>query len=75
MHKSVSIAALQAGKHVLVEKPIEIRLDAANEVVQVGVETGKHFMVAHVLPFFAGICLREAGSRKRGIREITRWAF
>ena len=53
MHKSVSIAALRAGKHVLVEKPIEIRLDAANEVVQVGVESGVHFMVAHVLPFFA----------------------
>jgi predicted dehydrogenase len=53
MHKSVSIAALKAGKHVLVEKPIEIRLDAANEVVQVGVESGVHFMVAHVLPFFA----------------------
>ena len=53
MHKSVSIAALKAGKHVLVEKPIEIRLDAANEVVQVGVESGRYFMVAHVLPFFA----------------------
>ena len=53
MHKSVSIAALQAGKHVLVEKPIEIRLDGANEVVQVGIESGKQFMVAHVLPFFA----------------------
>ena len=48
MHKSVSIAALQAGKHVLVEKPIEIRLDAANEVVRVGVESGVHFMVAHM---------------------------
>ncbi|MCZ6680882.1 MAG: Gfo/Idh/MocA family oxidoreductase [Candidatus Poribacteria bacterium] len=53
LHKSVSIAALKAGKHVLVEKPITINLDDANEMVQVGAESGRHFMVAHVLPFFA----------------------
>ena len=62
MHQSVSIAALKAGKHVLVEKPIEIRLDAANEVVQVGVESGRQFMVAHVLPFFRRVRLRKADS-------------
>ena len=53
LHKTVSIAALKAGKHVLVEKPIAINLDDANEIVQVGVESGRRFMVAHVLPFFA----------------------
>ena len=53
LHKSVSIASLKAGKHTLVEKPISIRLDDANEVVQIGTESGKNFMVAHVLPFFA----------------------
>ena len=53
LHKEVSIAALKAGKHVLVEKPISISLDDANEMVQIGKESGRHFMVAHVLPFFA----------------------
>ncbi len=53
LHKEASIAALKAGKHVLVEKPIEIRPDGANEIVQVGAESGRQFMVAHVLPFFA----------------------
>ena len=53
LHKSVSIAALNAGKHVLVEKPISIRLDDAAEMVEIGKASGKHFMVAHVLPFFA----------------------
>ena len=53
LHKSVSIAALEAGKHVLVEKPISIRLDDATEMVEVGKASGRHFMVAHVLPFFA----------------------
>ena len=53
LHKAVSIAALEAGKHVLVEKPISIRLDDATEMVEVGIASGRHFMVAHVLPFFA----------------------
>ncbi len=53
LHREVSIAALEAGKHVLVEKPISIRLDDATEMVEVGKASGRHFMVAHVLPFFA----------------------
>lgn len=53
LHKEVSIAALEAGKHVLVEKPISIRLDDATEMVEVGKASGRHFLVAHVLPFFA----------------------
>ena len=53
LHREVSIAALEAGKHVLVEKPISIRLNDAAEMVEVGKASGRHFMVAHVLPFFA----------------------
>ena len=51
-HKEVTIAALKAGKHVLCEKPIEVDIDAANEMVEVSQQSGKQFMVAHVLPFF-----------------------
>ena len=53
LHKSVSIASLQAGKHTLVEKPICIDIDDANEIVELAEQTDKEFMVAHVLPFFA----------------------
>lgn len=53
LHKSVSIASLQAGKHTLVEKPISIDIDDANEIVELAEKTDKEFMVAHVLPFFA----------------------
>lgn len=53
LHKAVSIAALEAGKHVLVEKPISVRLDDANEMVQIAERSGRCFMVAHILPFFA----------------------
>jgi len=53
LHKAVSIAALKAGKHVLVEKPISVNLDDANEMIRIGNATGRHLMVAHVLPFFS----------------------
>lgn len=53
LHKFVSIASLQAGKHTLVEKPISIDIDDANEIVALAEQTDKEFMVAHVLPFFA----------------------
>ncbi len=53
LHKSVSIASLKAGKHTLVEKPISINIDDANEIVALSEQTDKEFMVAHVLPFFA----------------------
>lgn len=52
LHSEVSIAGLKAGKHVLVEKPIALDLDAANEMVAAAEESGRYLMVAHVLPFF-----------------------
>lgn len=53
LHKPISIASLKAGKHTLVEKPISIAIEEANEIVELAEKTGKQFMVGHVLPFFA----------------------
>ena len=63
LHKSVSMASLNAGKHTLVEKPISISIDDANELVELEKSIGAarktagegpcFLMVAHVLPFFA----------------------
>jgi predicted dehydrogenase len=50
-HKEVTLKALRAGKHVLLEKPIAIRLSEADEMVATAREMGRHFMVAHVVPF------------------------
>ncbi|MBI2194180.1 MAG: Gfo/Idh/MocA family oxidoreductase [Planctomycetes bacterium] len=52
LHKEVTIKALQAGKHVLVEKPIEIGLPDAREMVAAARKARRCLMVAHVLPFF-----------------------
>ena len=51
-HESVAIEALRAGKHVLVEKPIAIELDAAERMLAEAEKAGKLLMVAQVLPFF-----------------------
>jgi UDP-N-acetyl-2-amino-2-deoxyglucuronate dehydrogenase len=34
LHKDIAIAAAQAGKHVLVEKPIEITVERVDEIIQ-----------------------------------------
>lgn len=51
-HEEVAIAALNAGKHVLVEKPIAVDPKAADRMVAVARKTGRKLMVAQVLPFF-----------------------
>jgi len=51
-HCEVAIAAMRAGKHVLVEKPLALSLRDADRMVRVADQTGRLLMVAHVLPFF-----------------------
>ena len=51
-HAEMAIAALEAGKHVLVEKPIALSTDDADRMVAAAEAAGKLLMVAHVLPYF-----------------------
>jgi predicted dehydrogenase len=51
-HPEMAIAALQAGKHVLVEKAIAMTPVQADQMLAASQEAGKLLMVAHVLPFF-----------------------
>ena len=41
LHADVTIAALEAGKHVVVEKPIEVSLDAADRLIAAERASGK----------------------------------
>ncbi|MFO0809760.1 MAG: Gfo/Idh/MocA family oxidoreductase [Gemmataceae bacterium] len=52
-HEAMAVAALKAGKHVLVEKPIALATDAADRMVAAARDAGRLLMVGHVLPFFA----------------------
>lgn len=47
LHAEVAIAAAQAGKHVLVEKPIANTLDEANAMIEAAKKSGVVLMVAH----------------------------
>ena len=51
-HPGMAVAALRAGKHVLVEKAIALTTDDADAMVAAARQAGKLLMVAHVLPFF-----------------------
>lgn len=52
LHPQTAIAALKAGKHVLVEKCISLKSEDADAMVQAAKEADRLLMVAHVLPYF-----------------------
>jgi predicted dehydrogenase len=52
LHASVAIAALAAGKHVLVEKPIALDAASAGQMITAAKQHDRVLMVAHVLRFF-----------------------
>lgn len=53
LHAEYAIAALQAGKHVLVEKPLALTLDACTAISAAAAASGDRIvMVAHVLRFW-----------------------
>jgi predicted dehydrogenase len=51
-HPATAIKALEAGKHVLVEKALALTESDADRMLAAAKKAGKLLMVAHVLPFF-----------------------
>lgn len=71
-HSDIAIRALQAGKSVLLEKPIALTLSDAARVAAVEAESPGTFMVAQVVRFFAGYrMLREGVQNGRPGRVHT----
>ncbi len=52
LHGPVSVAALRAGKHLLLEKPITLDLKEAEAILEEARRSRGKFMVAHVLRFW-----------------------
>jgi predicted dehydrogenase len=50
LHAKASIAALQAGKHVFVEKPMALTAADCDKMVRAAEKAGKQLLVGHVLP-------------------------
>jgi predicted dehydrogenase len=67
LHHPVSIKALQAGKHVLVEKPLSNSTREANEMIKVAAQADRVLMVAQCRRYFAG-----AQEAKKRIAQLGR---
>ena len=52
LHAGAAIKALQAGKHVLCEKPIALRPVDGIAMVAAAEKAGRMLLIGHVLPFF-----------------------
>lgn len=52
LHAEATLKALQAGKHVLVEKPIALNLREADSMLETAQKVGRFLMVGQVLRFF-----------------------
>ena len=50
-HAAIAIAAMEAGKHVLSEKPMARTADEADSILAAVKRTGKRYMTAHVVRF------------------------
>lgn len=68
IHAEYTIKAFEAGKHVLVEKPIAVTVADAKKMVKASQKTGKMLLTAHSLPFFPeySFALKAARSGKYG---------
>jgi predicted dehydrogenase len=54
-HVPASVRALQAGKHVLCEKPVGLTIEEVEELKSVVAQSGKTFQVGHMKRFDAGL--------------------
>lgn len=51
LHPQFALHSLQAGKHLIIEKPLALTLPEADSIVNAAERSGKFLMVAHVVRF------------------------
>ena len=55
-HDKLAIAALEAGKHVYVEKPLSLTLAGATNIANTAEKAGRQAMVGHLIRYHAAFC-------------------
>jgi len=75
MHESAAIAALAAGKHVLVEKPMALSVASCQRMIGAAERAGKILMVAQVLRFFPAYRALEHAVDRGELGSIRSAAF
>lgn len=74
-HFDVVLESLQAGKATLVEKPIAVELNQAEQMVQAAADAGVPLLVAHVLPFFPEFAFAAQAVKDRQFGELRAGHF
>ncbi len=59
-HDQLAISALQAGKHVYVEKPLSLTLVGATSIADAAEKAGRRVMVGHLIRYHAAFCELQA---------------
>src|SRR5205807_9745891 len=70
-HPATAIAALRAGKHVLVEKSISLEPRDADTMLKEAGRAGKLLMVAHVLPFIPEFAFAAEAIRSKQYGQLV----
>ncbi len=75
MHLPLVIAALEAGKHVVCEKPMALSESDCSEMMRAAEHSGRVLMIAHVLRFFPAyrILAEAVHSARYGAVEFVRF--
>ncbi len=55
-HEKLAIAALKAGKHVYVEKPLSLSIHGATSIAKAAEKAGRQVMVGHLIRYHAAFC-------------------
>ena len=67
----MAVAALRAGKHVLVEKAIALTPEEADAMLRAAADAGRLLMVAHVLPFVPEFAFAAEAVPRRHVRQAA----
>lgn len=55
LHEEMAVAALKAGKHVYLEKPMAITIEGCDRILQAAMESGVRLFVGHNMRYFPAI--------------------
>jgi len=69
-HSEQSVAAMEAGKDVLCEKPLTLTMEAANAIIDAVERTGRRFMIGQVCRFAPGFALAKRMVDRGDIGEL-----
>ncbi len=78
LHAQYTVAALEAGFHVLCEKPMALNVAEADRMLAAGQATGRFLMIAHCLRFWPEYQFlrdRVQDGRYGPLRSLNMWRF